>query len=204
MKKLILLALFASFLLLLTAEPPWATGSAAGPTKQLGARHRVGQLSVQLASESPSYLVLPPGAFTSDGSAPGGFHIDPDYGCLHGIGDPTNMWAPVYLPPGTAFTSMEVFLEDWDSDPNHDVCVYLDRMDLATGTYEYGLAEVCSNNMGSEYGVLIDETIAEPVVSNRYAYQVNIYGLYPETYIYGVRLGYGSFDYLPAVVHEEP
>jgi hypothetical protein len=99
---------------------------------------------------------------------------------------------------------MEVFLEDWDSDPNHDVCVYLDRMDLTTGTYECCLAEVCSSSMGAEYGVLIAETVADPVVSNRYAYQVNIYGLYPETYIYGVRLGYGSYEYLPAVVHEEP
>lgn len=203
MKKLILLALFAS-LFSLTAEPPLATGSAASPTKQRGAGHRVGQSSVQLASDSPSYLILPTGAFTSDGSAPGGFYIDSDFGYLHGIGDPTNMWAPFYPPPGTAITSLEVFLEDWDSEPNHDVCVYLDRMELATGTYQCCLAGVCSTGMGSEYGVLIDETIVDPVVSDGYAYQVNIYGLYPETYIYGVRLGYGSTEFLPAVVNEAP
>ena len=163
MKKLILLALFAS-LLLLVLELPWATGSAAGPKKERVAGHGVGQSSVELASESPSYLVLPPGAFSSDGQSPGSFYIDPDYGYLHGTGAPTNMWAPLYLPPGTSIASLEVFLEDWDSEPGKDVCVYLDRMDLATGTYECCLAEVCSTGAGSEYVLVFAVKSANLVV----------------------------------------
>lgn len=205
MKKLLLLALFAS-LFFLTAEPPLAADQAARQLKRDRAANQAGQVfaPAQLTAGSLSYLVLPPAAFTNDGSAPAAYYIDPDYGYLHGVDTVTNMWAPVNLPSGTAISSLEVFLEDWDTEPGHDVCIYLDRMDLATGEYECCLAEICSTGAGEDYVALIDDTIIAAEVSDRYAYQVNIFGLYPETYIYGVRVGYGNFGYLPSIIRESP
>ena len=152
----------------------------------------------------PYHIVVPPAAFTSDGAGPDAFRIDADYGYLHGMYAPTNLWAPLYLPRDAVITALEVRLEDWDDRPDHDVCVYLDRMNLETGEYECCMIEICSYGGGQGYVTLVDNTIDNPVVSDLFAYQLNIYGLYPDTYIYGLRVGYGFSDHLPAVLNDYP
>lgn len=146
------------------------------------------------------YVVVPPAAFTSDGMNPDAFRIDSDYGYLHGLYGPSYLWAPLYLPSDAMIRSVEVSLEDWDAHPGHDVCIYLDRMNLETGDYECCLAAICSYGGDGEYVSLAENTISAPEVNNYYAYQLNIYGLYPETYIFGLRVGYSFSQHLPIVV----
>ena len=155
-------------------------------------------------SPGPHYLVVPPAAFTSDGEGPDAFRIDVDYGYLHGKYFPTNLWAPLYLPRDAVITAVEVRLEDWDGRPGHDVCVYLDRMPLETGDYECCMVEICSNGGADGYVTLVDDTVENPKIEEDYAYQLNIYGLYPDTYIFGIRISYGFSEHLPAVLNDYP
>ena len=151
-------------------------------------------------STGPYFLVVPPAAFTSDGANPDAFRIDSGYGYLHGLYGTSNLWAPVYLPRDAVVNSLEVRLRDDDAHPGHDVCVYLDRMNLDSGEYECCLAEVCSNGGSGEYVVLVERGVALITVTDLQAYQLNVYGLYPETYIYGMRIGYAFQEHLPAIM----
>ena len=99
---------------------------------------------------------------------------------------------------------MEVSLEDWDAEPGHDVCIYLDRMHLETGDYECCMVEICSNGVGDGYVTLVEDTVENSRIEADYAYQINIFGLYPETYIYGLRISYGFSEHLPAVINDYP
>jgi hypothetical protein len=200
-----LLMLFILFCIWLGGSLVVTTRSASLP-KALKDRDRQGSelqsFNRARAAEAtgPYYVVLPPAAFTSDGAAPDAFRIDADYGYLHGTHMPTNLWAPLHLPRGVAINSVEVGLEDWEGQPGHDVCVYLDRMSLETGDYECCLVEICSYGGDEGYVTLVENGVNHPVVSDLYAYQLNIYGLYPETYIFGVRVGYSFAEHLPAVM----
>jgi hypothetical protein len=153
-------------------------------------------------SLAPFHIVIPPAAFTSDGAVPDAFRIDADFGYLRGMHAASSMWTPLYLPKGAVISTVEVRLEDWDAQPENDVCVYLDRMNLETGDYECCLAELCSYGGDGEYVTLVDNSISAPVVSDLYAYQLNLYGLYPDTYIFGMRVGYAFSQHLPAVTSD--
>ena len=153
-------------------------------------------------SAGPYYVVVPPAAFTSDGAVPDAFRIDADFGYLRGMHAASSMWAPLYLPRDVIINSIEVRLEDWDAQPGHDACVYLDRMNLETGAYECCLAELCSYGGDGEYVTLVENNISAPVVTDLYAYQINLYGLYPDTYIFGMRVGYAFTEHLPAVMSD--
>jgi hypothetical protein len=153
-------------------------------------------------SLAPFHVVVPPAAFTSDGAAPDAFRIDADFGYLRGMHAASSMWAPLYLPRDAVISSLEVRLEDWDAQPGNDACVYLDRMNLETGEYECCLAELCSYGGDGEYVTLVENNISAPVVTDLYAYQINLYGLYPDTYIFGMRVGYAFAEHLPAVISD--
>lgn len=153
-------------------------------------------------SLGPYHLLVPPAAFTSDGANPDAFRIDSSWGYVHGLYGSSNLWAPLYLPSNAIIHSLEVRLVDQDAHPGHDVCVYLDRMNLETGEYECCLLEVCSYGESEEYVVLVENGASGLAVTDLYAYQLNIYGLYPETYIFGLRVGYGFQEHLPAIMSE--
>jgi hypothetical protein len=172
--------------------------------QQRAADLEVYKLAQTKKSPGPHFLVVPPGAFTSDGAVPDGFRIDADYGYLHGIDLPTNLWAPLYLPRHAVINAVEVGLEDWNSEPGHDVCIYLDRMPLETGEYECCMVEICSYGANDGYVTLVDDTVENPRIEDDYAYQLNIYDLYPDTYIYGLRISYGFSEHLPAVLNDYP
>jgi hypothetical protein len=197
----ILLCVWLGGLLVVTTRSASLPEARKRHDRQRSRRQSFDQAST-VAATGPYFIVLPPAAFTSDGAAPDAFRIDTDYGYLHGMQRPANLWAPIYLPTDAVIKSVEVRLEDWDGQPGHDVCVYLDRMNLETGDYECCLVDICSYGGDEGYVTLVENSVLQPVVSDSYAYQLNIYGLYPETYIFGVRIGYGFAEHLPAVMSQ--
>ena len=216
MKKLPLIALIFCLLLPLLALAEKADGRVTADNhlsethNNISPKKRDGQgtnLEVYLRTRAaqslgPYFLVVPPAAFTSDGASPDAYRIDADFGYLRGMHAISSMWAPLYLPHDAVINSFEVRLEDWDAQPGNDVCVYLDRMNLASGEYECCLAELCSYGGDGEYVTLVKNNISAPVATDLYAYQINIYGLYPDTYIFGMRVGYGFEENLPAIMSD--
>ena len=148
----------------------------------------------------PAYLVLPPGAFTSDGFAPDGFFIrllGPGASFFKGqIEENACLVAPVQLPKGVEIKGIEVRLQD--SNDGITEFFQLLRTSLTSGIPQV-LAEVISPE-GTTGGLvgLVDNTVLNAVVDNMYTYQI-VTCARPDILVYGVRVGYAYSVSLPLV-----
>jgi len=146
-----------------------------------------------------AYYVLPPAAFTVDGASPAGYFMSFLNGYVHVPSGSAGLLAPVYLPRGVTVVSLEVFVQD--DNATASTSFWLRRISLAAGSSQ-PMANVSSpSGVSPDTGPLVDTSIDHADVSPDYAYQVTTV-LTEDTYLYGVRIGYVSSAYLPAVLRD--
>ena len=145
---------------------------------------------------SPSLLVVPAAAFSSDGSDPDGFFFSFDGGYVDGT-DTACLKAPAYLPSGATVVAV------WASLYNNttvNVMVHLRRVNVFTGASDV-IATLSTESGDTAIQQRGTTAISHPEVDySEYAYYVTTCLNYANHRLYSVRIHYEYRVYLPMVL----
>lgn len=143
----------------------------------------------------PAYLMLPPAAFSSDGSDPDGFFMSFYGGYFTGmVTSGACILAPVNLPVGATITSLSVRAMD-NNDGDYE-WFDLYRINLATGTTEVIGSTQTPTGLAASPTWYTDTSITTPTVTTGYAYQVTTCTR-TSINVYAARIGYQWSGYAP-------